>query len=147
MLLANLCIQSNLHEDALAYVLRAEAIAKEKKDYEWQVRTSGFLSTIFRDANLIAKARKKLTSSIDYDLIQINLHHEKGHLEFKDDNYRRSVEEFQSAQKYIPLLAERLQDGYLSNNYLILGENYLKLKDYDKSAEYLSTLLFQYSCL
>src|SRR5690606_38463732 len=93
MLLANLSIQANDHEEALVHALHAESIAIEDRDYEWQLRTAGFLSAIFRDANLIAEARehlkvveaasKRVKNSIDYDLIRINIHHEKAHFEWK----------------------------------------------------------------
>ncbi len=146
MLLANLSIQSNDHEEALVYALRAEDIAKKEKDYEWQLRTAGFLSAIFRDANLIAEARehlkvveaasKKVKKSIDYDLIKINIHHERAHFEWKDGNFEKAILELQSAQKYIPLLKEKMQAGFFSNNYLMLGENYLDLQEYEKAAEY-----------
>lgn len=151
MLLASICIQFNDHEDAMIYALRAEKIAKEKKDYEWQVRTAGFLSAIFRDANLFAEARehlkvverasKRMKKSSDYDLIQINIHHEKAHFEWRDGHYETAIRELEQAQKHISRLKEVWREGLYSSNYLMLGENYLELKEYEKSAKYFHLIL------
>lgn len=146
MLLANIATQENALDDAMVYALRAEGIAKKEKDYEWQVRAAGFLSAIFKDANLIVKAKehlrvlelanRHLKESGNYDLIQINIHHEKAYLDWNDGHFKGAIQELQYAQKYIPLLDKKLQGGFLSKNYLNLGESYLGLKDYGKAAEY-----------
>lgn len=151
MLLASISIQFNDHEDALVYALRAENIAKEIKDYEWQVRTAGFLSSVFRDANLIVEARehlkvveeanKRMKGSEDYVLIQINIHHEKAHFAWRDGDYKTAIRELEQAQTSIPKLNELWREGLFSTNYLMLGEVYLELGDYEKSAQFFHLIL------
>lgn len=146
LLLANLNIQANEHEDAMANALVALNIATKTKDYEWEVRSAGFLSSIFRDANLIAEARqylrrvekanKRLEIDQDYYLIQITVHHERSHFEWREGNYTKAIEELNKALALIPLLGDIMQPGYYSSNYMLLGENYLALGDYEKAKEF-----------
>src|SRR5690625_2237481 len=57
MLLATIHRRSGNLAEALAHATLASELAERNKFYNWQVRISGFLSTTYREAELVEEAR------------------------------------------------------------------------------------------
>src|SRR5690554_3504414 len=64
MLSADLLEKQSKREEAISYVLRADSIVSATKNYEWEARICGFLSTQYRIMGLIDQGKRYLDKGL-----------------------------------------------------------------------------------
>lgn len=153
MLIATLKGRAGDKVEALSHAIQAEEIAQKDKNYDWQIRIAGFLSTTFRETNLneegeqylliAEEAVKKLNSdSPARSTIQALLHQEKANYRIRDENYRAAIEELNKAEvEFLKTDESRRSKVFLATNYQLLGACFIALNDYEQAREKLDLAL------
>lgn len=142
---AIMSIRAGKKVDALVFALQAENIALKAKSDEWQVRTAGFLSALYRNVGLVNegikhidiadRANENLKDALNYDIIQINIIGERAYYESHNQNYDRAIELLHERESLIDDMPGAIGSEFLVGNYKLLGENYLELNDYNKARQ------------
>lgn len=138
--------------DALFYAKQSEEIALKDKDYEWQVRAAGYLSTIFRRVDLIEeskvhikiaeKANQKRKDEPNYNSIQSTIHHEKALHQMDMGRYAMGLEELQKSVDCLDKMPESAQKKWtLATLYETFSHCYLETNEYAKADEKLQLAL------
>lgn len=142
MLSANLLEKQNKRKGAIAYVLRADSLASAIKNYEWEARISGFLSTQYRIIGLIdqgkrylkkgLEASKKIRPQSTANQYRGLVYQEMAHYAMDEKDHNQAA---RLLKKVNPLFSdlknEQVKNFYLGNNEEMLGRTYLGLEDYD----------------
>lgn len=154
MLMATIHRRSGNLAAALAHATLASELAERNKFHNWQVRISGFLSTTYREAELVEEARlylkkaetvnARLKETPGYHMTQLMIHQEKAYFIIeKDQDYSRAVEELNKANACY----DKLPPDHPSMNLTkatteqLLGACYYHLGEYSLSeAHYYSAL-------
>lgn len=145
LLKAIMSVRSGQRADAIVLALQAENRALKAGSSEWQVRSAGFLSSLYRDVGLVNEGKKhidvadranaKLKDSPNYYMIQFNIIGEKAHYESHNANYKKAIDLLHSRASLIDSLQADLRGVFLLSNYRILGKNYLEIGDYEKARQ------------
>ncbi len=128
--------------EALAHALEAEAIAIKYKNYEWQVRIAGFLSTTFRGISLTDEGKKYLNvahqvnkkakgDSSNFKMIQALLYQEKAFYKIAERDFRGAIGELKSAESEVFKTPQEARSSFfLATNYHLLGTALIGLNEY-----------------
>lgn len=142
MLIATLNGRIGTIAKALSYAIQAEEIAQKNKDYEWQVRIAGFLSTTFREANLTEESKKYLdiaekankktkADSPSFNIINAFIHQEKAYYRIAEEDYVAAMGELDKAEVEISKTPEIARNKiFLATNYQLFGTCLIGLKEY-----------------
>lgn len=132
--------------DAIYWATESEALAIRDKNYEFQVRSSGYLATLYRRIDLYAesnihilgaeKANAKRKSEPNYPKIQSTIYHEKALHSFEKQKYDQALRELDKSIAYIHELDNYSHLGFalaaINETYV---ECYLQLEEYEKARE------------
>lgn len=147
MLSADLLEKQSKREEAISYVLRADSIVSATKNYEWEARICGFLSTQYRIMGLIDQGKRyldkglrasdKITPRSASDQYKGMVYQEMAHYAMYDEDYAEAV---RLLQKVAPLFSglknEAMKNYFFGNNEEMLGRSYLGLKDYNTATDH-----------
>lgn len=144
MLSADLLEKQNKREEAIAYVLRAETIAKTLNNYQWQARIYGFLSTQYRIIGLIdqgkryldkgLKASANITPKVASDQYMGMVYQEMAHYAMHGENYKEAIKLLDEGVGYFSSINNaQARDFYIGSNEEMLGRSYLGIKQYDSA--------------
>lgn len=154
MLTATIHRRSGNLPEALAHATLASELGEKNKFYSWQVRIAGFLSTTYREAELMEEARQylekaekandRLKGTAGYHVTQLMIHQEKAYFIIEEDqDYNRAVEELNKANACYDKLPPDLSLMNLTKatTEQLLGLCYFHLGEYSLSeAHYYSSL-------
>lgn len=153
MLLATLTGRVGDKVQALTHAINAEKIAKKSKNLQWQIRISGFLSTTFRERNLIEEGEKYFNIAEDaikkldqntpgLSTIRALMHQEKAYYRIGEKNFIAAVEELHKAEaEFFKTEEGNRSKTFLALNYQLLGSCYLAQKEYDLARDMLTRAL------
>lgn len=153
MLLATLKGRTGDKVKALAHAIQAEEIAHKDKNYEWQIRITGFLSTTFRERNLNEEGEKYLVTAEEavkklnrdspgLSNIEALLHQERAYYRIADKDYVAAIEELDRAEaEFFKTDEARRSRIFLATNYQLLGTCLIALQDYEQAREKLNLSL------
>ena len=129
---------------ALSYALQSEKIAIADKNYEWQVRSSGYLASIYRRVDLISEAEKHIDIANEanqfrkkednYFSIQSIIHHERAFHEMDKNNNTAALAELQKSEDNFKKNKDSPMNPWvLASIYESYAQTYLSLKDYNNA--------------
>lgn len=145
MLIATLKGRIGDKVEALSHAIRAEEIARKDKNYEWQIRITGFLSTTFRERNLNEEGEKYLAvaeeaikklkqDSPGLSIIQALMHQERAYYRIKDEDYKAAIDALNRAQsEFFNAEESRRSKIFLATNYQLMGACLAALNDYEQA--------------
>jgi len=148
MLLA--LIHDNLGKtpDAIFWATQAQRLSLDLKNYEFQVRSSGYLSTLYRRVNLTNESIKQIevaekANSLrkddnNYFRIQSVIHHEKYYHQLDQSSFNDALKELDTSLFY--LLKSDTSKYSFTLSYAALYESYAEcyiyLKEFQKAKAY-----------
>lgn len=153
MLIATLKGRSGSKVEALSHAIQAEEIAQKDKNYEWQIRIAGFLSTTFRESNLNEEGEKYLliaekavgkldSSSPGLHIIKALLHQERAYYRIRAKNYEAAIEELNKAEvEFFKTDESRRSKTFLALNYQLMGACLTALNNHEQAREKLTLAL------
>ena len=143
MLLATLKERKGDISNALISAMKAEKIAAQDVNENWQIRISGFLSTTFRKVGLNEEGIKYLeiaeeaNAKLKSPTIESFLNQERAYYLIDEEKYKQAIEQLQVANDLFDKIPEEGRDNiFLATTYQMLGQCYLKLADLNKSYSY-----------
>ena len=142
MLSATLYQQKGAFRKAVDYAQKADQIISNTNNEPWKARVSGFLATQYRILKLYDKSKKysekafEISEKIENPEMANStkglMQQEMAYLEQEKKNYRKSINHIIKAQQYFSKITQN-KDALTANNEQLLGLNYFKLKEFDKS--------------
>lgn len=145
MLKAIMSIISDQKADALFYAVESEKEAMKSGSSHMQVRTAGFLSTLFIDAGLFQealvyidkaeRANAKVKGSPEYSETQLKINDERAFYEYQNDDFEDAITILEKSRVLIDQMDEEEQSAHLLYHYEGMGANYVGLKEYEKARE------------
>lgn len=143
MLKAIMSIISDQKADALFYALESEKAAMKSGVTHMQVRTAGFLSTLFIDAGLFQeafvyinkaeKANAKMKDSPEYSVTQLKINDERAFYEYQNENFENAITIQEKSKILIDQMDKEDQSAHLLYHHEAMGANYVGLKEYEKA--------------
>lgn len=144
MLSANVFYRIHDLKEAFHYAKRAERIAKEVKNYDWQIRIHGFYSSLYREIGfydegfkhleIVSNLSTKLKDSRQKTLVKMLNAQAKAYFLFIQGEENQVLEVLTQAQTLYPKMKELSVGRYhIANSEELMGRIYLNKKDYDKS--------------
>jgi len=134
--------------DAFYWATKSENIAIKEKNYDYQVRSAGYLATLYRNVGLITesvnhlkiaeKANSKRKSESSYHSIQGVIHHERYYHEIDKNNYEKALSEL---KKYKKCLMKGADSATYSSSlstaamHESFAATYILLNEYKKAKE------------
>jgi len=157
MLLADVLEKQAKRERAIKHALKAEKLASSNQNYIWLARIHGFLATQYRMLGLIEIGEKHLDKGIesakriqDENSSKICLGmllQERAHYAVKSKKYNESTKLLKQATIFFKDAQCKNKPLFLGINSVLIGENFVSLKEndsawsyYDKSLKYLNSL-------
>ncbi len=142
MLSADLLEKQSKREEAITYVLKAEIIANEIGNYEWQSRIYGFLSTQYRIIGLIDQGKRylekglkicdKITPQSRVDQYKGMVYQEMAHYAIHEKDYKSAVQLLEKANLLFSNLSNvQMKNFFFGNNEEMIGRSYLGLGEFD----------------
>src|SRR5690554_4346605 len=153
MLIATLRVRKGDKAEGLSHAIQADKIAQKDKNYEWQIRIAGFLSTAFRESNLKEEGKKYLAiaeqaiekvnqNSPGLNVVQALMHQEKAYYKIAEEDYNAAIEELKEAEtKFLKIPEEHRTRTFLATTYQLLGNSLIGLKEYGIAREKLTLAL------
>lgn len=146
MLSANVHYRSGDLKQAFAYANRAEELAKNVQDYDWQIRIHGFYSTIYRDIRFVNEGLKhleyvdkllpKLKDKGKRNVIDILNLQAKAYFHFLNADHDAVLQELNQGLALYPELEQSAVGPYhIANSEEFRGRMYLLKNDYERSTE------------
>lgn len=145
MLKAIMSIISDQKSDALFYAVESEKEAMKSGVTHMQVRTAGFLSTLFIDAGLFQealvyidkaeKANAKMKESPEYSITQLKINDERAFYEYQNENFENAIAIQEKSKILIDQMDKEEQSGHLLYHHEAMGASYVGLKEYEKARE------------
>ena len=151
MLKAIMNIISDHKSEALFYAIESEKEANESGVLHMQVRTAGFLSTLFIDAGLYEEAlvyiekaenvNEKMKDSPEYSITQLKINDERAFYEYQNNNYKKAIAIREKSKALIDKMDKKEQLSHLLYHHESMGANYVGLKAYEKAREHFNISL------
>ena len=149
MLKASILEKQGQRGEAILLAQRALEIAEQEKDYSFQARIYGFLSTQYRTIGFLDKGKQSIQKGFDIssniaDKVQVTkyralVNHEMADYAMEENEYRKAIEYARIAMLlYDKEENENLRHFFLANSNEILGRAYMKLNDEEKGLAYFS---------
>lgn len=145
MLKAIMSIISDQKADALFYALDSEKEAMKSGVTHMQVRTAGFLSTLFIDAGLFQEAlvyidkaenaNAKMKDSPEYSITQLKINDERAFYEYQNKNFENAIAIQGKSKILIDQMDKEEQPAHLLYHHEAMGASYVGLKEYEKARE------------
>lgn len=143
MLSATLYQQTGDLTNALVFAEKAQGIAQQTEDYNWQARVAGFLAGQYRWVRLYEKsneyagkamaAAKKISNpEIANSTIGL-MYQEQAYSAIAKKKYRKAIEDVRNAQKHFNNTSKKNIDFLTANNEQLAGDAYVGLKLYDSA--------------
>lgn len=143
MLSATLYQQTGDLTNAVVFAEKAQELAKQTEDYNWQARVVGFLASQYRGLRLFQKsnrhaqeamaiARKidnpeRANSTIGF------MYQEQAFCAFEEKKYRKAIADVHNAQRHFNNASKKDLDLLTANNEQLTGDAYAGLKIYDSA--------------
>lgn len=151
MLKAIMNIISDHKSEALFYAIESEKEANESGVLHMQVRTAGFLSTLFIDAGLYEEAlvyinkaervNEKMKDSPEYSITQLKINDERAFYEYQNNNYKKAIVIREKSKALIDKMDKEDQPSHLLYHHESMGANYIGLEAYEKAREHFNISL------
>lgn len=156
MLSASLYQQSGDLKKAIEFALKSEKIITKTDDYVWISRVYGFLATEYRLSGLFNQSKKyadlafenaeKIADQAMSNSTQGMLLQEMAFREAGEKNYPKAIEYLELSLQYFEKINEN-RDYLLAQSEQLIGGNYFKLKNYDRSLDFYQRALKSYGDL
>ncbi|WP_430615365.1 helix-turn-helix domain-containing protein [Flavobacterium sp. JP2137] len=148
MLTASLYEQIGQQQESIKYALEAEEIASLLKDYEWQAKISGFLSTQYRNLGLLESGRKALDKGVAIiqkvgdqkrrDFYYGLVNQEMAYYEIGAKNYAQAKEYVQKSRVFFDRLKTSPNNYYYkATNEVLLASCEVNLGNYKRADQHL----------
>lgn len=146
MLSATLYQQTGDLTNALAFAEKAQRIARQTDDYNWQARVAGFLASQYRWVRLyeksneyagkaMAAAQKISNPEIANSTIGL-MYQEQAYSAIAKKKYRKAIDDVRNAQKHFEYTSKKNIDFLTANNEQLAGDAYVGLKLYDSALKH-----------
>lgn len=154
MLSADLLEKQSLREESIANALKAESIAVKIKNYEWQSRIYGFLSTQYRIVGLIGEGKRYLdkglktsdliTSQSRVDQYKGMVYQEMAHYAIYEKEFKTAIQLLYKANDlFSNMQNHNMKSFFYGSNEEMLGRGFLALNDFgDAQKHYLKALVY-----
>ncbi|MFT3920103.1 tetratricopeptide repeat protein [Cloacibacterium sp.] len=151
MLSATLYQQSGDFKKSVEYALKSDEILKDSDNLIWKAKISGFLSTQYRILGLYENSKKyvvktegiinEINDSAKTDIISGQILQEKAYYALDKKNYKQSIYLLEKAKLHFN--QNKTQDNHfiIAECQQLLGLNYYKLENYDKSITFYENAL------
>lgn len=147
MLRATLLRQNGMRNEAVAALKRADSLAVADKNYTFQARVNGFLSTIYREYEIYSlgkvhlqkaiAASEKIVDKNEMYKFQGNLSQEKAYYEMDSSNFLQAILDLKAGKKLFELCDSSVDKKFqLAVNDELIAKNYLSLHQVDTSLSY-----------
>lgn len=143
MLSATLYQQTGDLTNALVFAEKAQGIAQQTEDYNWQARVAGFLAGQYRWVRLYEKsneyagkamaAAKKISNPEVANSTIGLMYQEQAYSAIAKKKYRKAIEDVRNAQKHFNNTSKKNIDFLTANNEQLAGDAYVGLKLYDSA--------------
>lgn len=143
MLSATLYQQTGDLSNAVVFAEKAEHIAAQTEDYNWQARVAGFLAGQYRWLKLYQKSNKYAEKAMEVARKISNpetanstiglMYQEMAYVALDRKKYRKVIEEINNAQRHFNNTSKKNIDFLTANNEQLTGDAYAGLKMYDSS--------------
>lgn len=143
MLSATLYQQTGDLTNAVVFAEKAEHIAAQTEDYNWQARVAGFLAGQYRWLKLYQKSNKYAEKAMEVARKISNpetanstiglMYQEMAYVALDRKKYRKVIEEINNAQRHFNNTSKKNIDFLTANNEQLTGDAYAGLKMYDSS--------------
>lgn len=146
MLTANVYYRTGNLKEAFNYAQRADRIAKDLKDYDWQIRIHGFYSTIYRDVRFINEGLMhleqvelllpKIKESGKKNVIKLLNIQSKAYFHLLNRDFDAVINELnQGIPLYADLKLSSVGPYHIANSEEFRGRVYLYKNEFQQSAE------------
>jgi len=151
LVLANLYKFKGESSEALKTADRAMVFAAKKKMFLWEARFLGFISTEYRQSNMVGLAREKLIQAINtakkapeseeqahffknayYELAYHAVHH---------NDYRKALSYMRYSNEWTSKMENTEKDFFLASGYQFMGDLFNRLQESDSAIIYLDEAL------
>lgn len=137
---------------SMSHALKTYELARTIENFEWLVRSSGFLSTMFRNIGLydlgdsyLQRAKnhvQRLAKLESYKLTLANIYHEESFYLSMKGQYKEALKPLLQANKLLTDVSGNPRGILIcATNMQLHGVSYLELKDFDKAEHYLGRSL------
>lgn len=143
MLSATLVQQSGDFKKAIHYAMQAEQAIKNSTEYTYQSKIYGFLATQYRNNELYELSKEYTDKALQIadhiedpktlNSFMVLIWQEKAYYELDKKNYHRSISFIHTSEKYLAKDHIQNEDFLTANNDQLLGLNYFRIKDFEKS--------------
>lgn len=143
MLSATMYQQTGDLSNAVVFAEKAQDLAKQTDDYNWQARVAGFLASQYRGLRLYQKSDKYALEAIAVASKISNpetanstigfMYQEQAFCALEKKNYRKVISEVHNAQKYFNNASKKDIDLLTADNEQLIGDAYTGLKMYDSA--------------
>ncbi|AFL80250.1 DNA-binding domain-containing protein, AraC-type [Aequorivita sublithincola DSM 14238] len=155
MLIADLLEKQGKRQLSVENALKALTIAENIKDYQWQAKIYGFLSTQYRNIGFLDQGKKYLkkgiaiSSKIENKQLASQFrgmtYQEMAYYAFEENKFKEAIENVQLASlSFEGVQNEQFKNFLIGNNEEMFGRSYTGLEEYEiakehyyKSLEYL----------
>lgn len=142
MLLASLKDHEGEVLSSLVYASKADKIATEIKNIEWQMRIAGFLYTTYNGVGLPEQGKQylkkveRLNETEKIPLIQLYVHQAKAKLYLEDSLAQEALNELIQTENLIEnLLSQKVGPIIIATTYQLKGLSYFQLNEIEKAKE------------
>ncbi|MBL7705316.1 MAG: helix-turn-helix domain-containing protein [Taibaiella sp.] len=143
MLSATLYQQTGDLSNAVVFAEKAQKLARQTDDYNWQARVAGFLASQYRGLRLYQKSNKYSLEAMDVARKISNperanstigfMYQEQAFCAFEEKKYRKTIADVNNAQNYFNNASKKDIDLLTANNEQLIGDAYAGLKLYDSA--------------
>lgn len=143
MLSATLYQQAGDLTNAVVFAEKAEHIAAQSENYNWQARVAGFLAGQYRWLKLYEKSNKYAGKAMEVARKISNpemanstiglMYQEMAYVALDRKKYRKAIEEVNNAQRHFIYTSKKNIDFLTANNEQLVGDAYTGLKIYDSA--------------
>ncbi|WP_289661192.1 helix-turn-helix domain-containing protein [Flavobacterium panacagri] len=147
MLRATLLRQHGMRNEAVEALKRADSLAVIDKNYNFQARINGFLSTIYREYEIYSVGKvylqnaiavsKKIADKNEMYKFQGTLSQETAYYEMYASNYSKAIVNLKVGKKLFELADSSIDKKFhIAVNDELIAKNYLFLKNSDSALTY-----------
>lgn len=153
MLSSSLFQQKGDIKKSVQYAVKADSIAVKHKNYDWEARIAGFLSTQYRIMGLYEEGEeylekgKNVSHKIENEQMKKlylgMIYQETAYYEIEYEQYKKAYKAAKSADDYFNQLvySEQDRDYFLATNEQLLGRVCIGLNKWDEASEHYNKAL------
>ena len=151
LILANLYKFKGNSSEALKMADEGMAFAGKEKMFLWQARFLGFMSTEYRESNMIDLAYEKLIQAIDIAKkapesdeqahFFKNAYYELAYHAVQHHDYRKALSYMRYSNQWAAKMKDMEKEFFLASGYQFMGDLFNRLHETDSAAFYLDAAL------